>query len=40
MVERPTPLPGVAKVQTSLVLRELKATTALALAPTAPGGPR
>jgi len=40
IVERLTPLPGVAKVQTSLVLRELKATTALPLAPTPTGGPR
>jgi DNA-binding Lrp family transcriptional regulator len=39
IVERLTPLPGVAKVQTSLVLRELKATTALPLARTT-GGPR
>ena len=40
IVERLTPLPGVAKIQTSLVLRELKATTALPLAPTSTGGPR
>jgi DNA-binding Lrp family transcriptional regulator len=46
IVDRLTPIPGVAKVQTSLVLRELKATTALPLAPvdphpsTSPGGPR
>ncbi len=46
IVERLTPIPGVAKVHTSLVLREQKATTALPLAPADPstsapdGGPR
>ena len=39
IVDRLTPIPGVAKVQTSLVLREVKATTALPLAPADPGGP-
>ena len=38
--DRLTPLPGIARVQTSLVLRELKARTALPLAPTPLGGPR
>lgn len=40
IVERLTPLPGIARVQTSLVLRELEAITALPLASTPPGGPR
>jgi len=39
IVDRLTPIPGVAKVQTSLVLRELKATTALPLAPGEPSPP-
>jgi DNA-binding Lrp family transcriptional regulator len=39
IVDRLTPIPGVAKVQTSLVLRELKATTALPLAPIEPSPP-
>jgi Lrp/AsnC family leucine-responsive transcriptional regulator len=38
IVDRLTPIPGVALIQTSLVLRELKATTALPLAPDRPGG--
>ena len=38
IVDRLTPIPGVARVQTSLVLRELKATTALPLAPDRSGG--
>jgi Lrp/AsnC family transcriptional regulator, leucine-responsive regulatory protein len=38
IVDRLTPIPGVARVQTSLVLRELKATTALPLALDPPGG--
>jgi Lrp/AsnC family leucine-responsive transcriptional regulator len=38
IVDRLTPIPGVAKVQTSLVLREQKATTALPLAPDPSGG--
>jgi DNA-binding Lrp family transcriptional regulator len=38
IVDRLTPIPGVARIQTSLVLRELKATTALPLAPDPSGG--
>jgi DNA-binding Lrp family transcriptional regulator len=38
IVHRLTPIPGVARIQTSLVLRELKATTALPLAPDPSGG--
>ncbi len=38
IVARLTPIPGVAKVQTSLVLRELKASTALPLVPSTPPG--
>jgi DNA-binding Lrp family transcriptional regulator len=39
IVDRLTPIPGVAKVQTSLVLREVKATTALPVAPADPADP-